>query len=604
MLLLSQLPLATQLQLDPTLVLNGAVADAWVAACSDVRADSAVDGGEALRSPVASATNVNAAGGARCCAKRLMDTHDFFTLSDALDTLTDELKATSSRVIAVLSPPSLMPSVLSASEVDAAKTAAALPLHIGVDDFDTRRDTMQPAVQQAEVHEAAVAFRAAQYRIALDRLLHASSLCMAHELTSSLLHNIAVCYFKLEQWEMCASATQRVESTDTARVYPSLQRLARVYVCLGNSEEAMRLVAAHKNDPSWREEAVAVKAFSDYTNYYATHQYTRARDSLEALLAVFPCGTLEATKARLLSLDNAGAAALYAQEKTLVYPYSVEMHLAAWELTFHAATSADVLRGLLASMQRASIGTAELRFRLLQTRVLRCRDAIEKLTNLAQSQKWSEVAAYATQILHEPFVSDGVTGVIYHDRALALVQLDTSWYDALDDAHRALSYTEKPELRAQILILVARCEEALGRWQDAVDHAEESLHLLRSAATVAFLRGLKERCAQEQKRTLSKSTPTAAAGGADSAEQQQQQSHAESFYDDGTHERASLDVHYQTLSLHNGAAVAEVRKSYRAMAMKWHPDRWSGATPAEIEAAETQFKAVQNAYEKLMQSLT
>ncbi|KPI83823.1 putative chaperone protein DNAj [Leptomonas seymouri] len=579
--------------LDPHISLSPAVVDEWNAACNAC-ADG-VEEGDVQHFPVAARLNIPTA--ARRGPKRMMDTHDFFALSEALDTLASDLKVGTAKGGGGPSPFSTSP-----TPEGSTGTTNEDPMRLRVDDFDTRRDALQSPVQQAKVQEAAAAFRNADYKTALDHLSHASSLCMPHELTSSLLHNIAVCYYKLEQWELCESATQRVLSLDTARVYPSWQRLARICICQGDVEKAQRLVAAHKEIPGWQDEVAAVKAYGAYSSYYATHQYARARECLEAVLALLPCGALEATKARLLSLDTAGAAAQYAQEKARLYPCSTEIHLAAWELTFHAATSAANLSALLEEMLHTSVGTSELRFRLLQTHVTRCRNAVTELTALAQSKRWADTVAYATRILHEPFVSDGVKGVVYHDRARARTQLGSAWYEALDDAHRALSYTEKPDLRAHALLLVARCEEALGRWQDAVDHAEESLGLLRCPTTVAYVQALKQRRAQEQKKAppASQSRTSAAHGHSTSSTSspppprekgQRQTLHA-----------SSLDVHYQTLSLPIGTNAAEVRKSYRAMAMKWHPDRWCGTTPAEIQLAETRFKAIQDAYEKLMQS--
>ncbi|KPA78682.1 putative chaperone protein DNAj [Leptomonas pyrrhocoris] len=589
-----KLPFATQMLLDPHVTLSPAVLNEWDAA-SNACTDGAVD--EDVPLPP-SAARVNTHTNARRGPKRLMDTHDFFALAEALDVLTDGLKASTTKALPA---PSLLSTA--ATSEDATSTTNPTSLRFRVDEFDTRRDASQSAVQQAEIREAAAAFRSAHYKAALDQLLHASSMCMSHELTPSVLHNIAVCYFKLEQWELCESATLRVLSTDTARVYPSQQRLARVYICQGNVEKAQRLVATHKEAPEWRDEVAATKAYGTYSSCYAAHQYARARESLETLLALFPCGTLEATKARLLSLDNAGAASHYAHERARLYPYSTEMHLAAWELIFHVATSAADLDSLLAEMQHAAVGTTELRFRLLQTHVARCRDAVNRLTSLAQTKRWADVVACASEVLQEPFVSDGVKGMIYHDRARARVQLGYGWYEALDDAHRALSYTEKPDLRARILLLVARCEEALGRWQDAVDHAEESLGLLRDPSTAAYARTLKQRRAQEQKQTPA-SAAQGPSGSPSSSSPPPPPPPPGGRTRQPSHTAPSLDVYYQTLSLPSGTDATEVRKSYRAMAMKWHPDRWCGAAPAEIQLAETRFKAVQDAYEKLMQSFS
>lgn len=583
-----QLPIATQMLLDPQSTLSPSLLQAWAAACRACVEDAAA---ATSGSSASTAAQLPPHAAARRGPKRLVDTHDFFALSEALDTLTDELRTSGGG--------GGKGSVASVPCSGGAQGSGAARARIGVDELDTRRDPTQSDEQAAAVRDAVAAFRLGQYKPALELLLHASSLCLSHELTAPLLHNVAVCYFKLEQWDLCSSATQRVMSVDTAGVYPSLQRLARVHICQGSSEEAQRCVAAHRDDVAWKDEVAAARAFIAYTNFYATHQYGRARESLEAVLAVLPCGTLEATKARLLSLDSVGAAAHYAQQQAARYSSSAEMQMAAAELAFQAATSTADLDALVAVMQRATVGVAELRFRLLQTHVARCRDAIVKLATLTQARKWADVEACATQTLREPFVSDGVKGMVYHDRARARVQLRSSWYEALDDSHRALSYTEKKELRAELLLLVARSEEALGRLQDALGHAEESCVLQRSAATEGYVRRLRERRAQEQRKAQPSHGQSSSAK--DTRQEQQQQQHA------GTSPSSvcasALKGHYETLGLRSGADAAAVRKSYRALAMKWHPDRWCGAAAEDIASAETRFKAIQDAYEKLMQGL-
>lgn len=57
--------------------------------------------------------------------------------------------------------------------------------------------------------------------------------------------------------------------------------------------------------------------------------------------------------------------------------------------------------------------------------------------------------------------------------------------------------------------------------------------------------------------------------------------------------RKSAD-HYKTLGLSEGASQEEIKRAYRKLAMKWHPDRNPGNS-----AAEEEFKKVKEAYEYL-----
>ena len=47
------------------------------------------------------------------------------------------------------------------------------------------------------------------------------------------------------------------------------------------------------------------------------------------------------------------------------------------------------------------------------------------------------------------------------------------------------------------------------------------------------------------------------------------------------------------------ASADEIKKAYRAAAMKWHPDRWVDGTEAEKKTAEEKFKEASEAYSVL-----
>ena len=53
---------------------------------------------------------------------------------------------------------------------------------------------------------------------------------------------------------------------------------------------------------------------------------------------------------------------------------------------------------------------------------------------------------------------------------------------------------------------------------------------------------------------------------------------------------------YETLGLPLGASKADVKKAYRKLAVKWHPDKH--VTDKDIASAK--FQAIQKAYDSLM----
>ncbi|MEC8739829.1 MAG: TerB family tellurite resistance protein [Bacteroidota bacterium] len=61
----------------------------------------------------------------------------------------------------------------------------------------------------------------------------------------------------------------------------------------------------------------------------------------------------------------------------------------------------------------------------------------------------------------------------------------------------------------------------------------------------------------------------------------------------------SVDNSYQVLEIASSATDEEVKKAYRKMARKYHPDLVANLGPEHSKAAEEKFKKVQAAYEKI-----
>jgi len=53
--------------------------------------------------------------------------------------------------------------------------------------------------------------------------------------------------------------------------------------------------------------------------------------------------------------------------------------------------------------------------------------------------------------------------------------------------------------------------------------------------------------------------------------------------------------YYRTLGVRTNATEAELKKAYRKLALRWHPDK----NPGNREQAEEQFKLLAEAYEAL-----
>ena len=60
-----------------------------------------------------------------------------------------------------------------------------------------------------------------------------------------------------------------------------------------------------------------------------------------------------------------------------------------------------------------------------------------------------------------------------------------------------------------------------------------------------------------------------------------------------------FEKYYQVLGLENNASDEDVKKAYKKMAIKYHPDKQNNATTEEKEEATEQFKKIAEAYEIL-----
>ncbi len=62
------------------------------------------------------------------------------------------------------------------------------------------------------------------------------------------------------------------------------------------------------------------------------------------------------------------------------------------------------------------------------------------------------------------------------------------------------------------------------------------------------------------------------------------------------------DYEYEVLGLTENASVDEIKKAYRNLAKKYHPDRLQNASKQDIEIAKEKFQKIQSAYEKIKNS--
>ena len=66
-----------------------------------------------------------------------------------------------------------------------------------------------------------------------------------------------------------------------------------------------------------------------------------------------------------------------------------------------------------------------------------------------------------------------------------------------------------------------------------------------------------------------------------------------------THPKKYTESAYRILEISPSATSTEIKKAYREMAKKYHPDKLKSKDPALIKGAQEKFQEVQKAYEAI-----
>eukprot|EP00796_Vickermania_ingenoplastis_P001860 gene1860-1139_t len=455
-----------------------------------------------------------------------------------------------------------------------------------------------------------------------------------------ILHNIAACHYKLEEWDMVLRITR--QALDMNReVDVGHRRIFRTLMITGRVKDAKELLEQHKKKSYWSGEVAAMKAYRNYESLYESHLYSHAMRELEALLRIIPCSVFETLKVQLLSLDRTMDGVIYAEERLRTYPKSADLQYWRSELRFRLASSSAELEAVLEEFEAAAVDTSDSRFRSGVKLVAKNLQMVKRIEAMKAEGRWQELVILTSTVLRSSCWSDGLVRCLLEGRALAYIKMK-QWYPAFDDVCKAFHYAEDEKTKAGLFLLQSMCEEGLQRWQDAVLHAEKAHQLLRSDQSEQFLQGARKSMLEYLKKKRDVETRRRKAMEEEQrrweereAKEKQQRANQEAYEkaarnrrpgraapssyftvdEDGEDEpkqtrqsaqpprprhHETLDSYFTILRMSPTKDPTEVKKSYRALAMQWHPDKWSGRSADEVAKAEQHFKEIQNAYECIM----
>ena len=56
--------------------------------------------------------------------------------------------------------------------------------------------------------------------------------------------------------------------------------------------------------------------------------------------------------------------------------------------------------------------------------------------------------------------------------------------------------------------------------------------------------------------------------------------------------------YYDILGVKRDASDEDIKKAYRKLAVKWHPDRWANGTEEEKKTAEEKLRDINESYDR------
>ncbi|KAH9589278.1 DnaJ domain [Trypanosoma melophagium] len=451
---------------------------------------------------------------------------------------------------------------------------------------------------------ATEAYQKGNFNVAAEAFSEVINSCLPNMLSAPLIGNRAACYLRMENFKLSLRDAIRCCELDNQYIL-GVRRAVRSYICSGKCSEAREIIDKYRKTCKYtfEEELNQVSLYELYTSFFDRNEHAEALKYLNELLLCVPCATFQALKVQLLAIEEGNQIALmYAEESLKQYVDFPELLYWRAQLRFLESASRDELNAVLPLFEVTVPAEYMLRFRQAIHRILQCINLSKDVDNLFARKDWVCLIDLCSTGINRPFIGDRFRATLLAKRARAFYETK-HLYESIDDIESALKSSSSKSERAQLLLIRAMSEEKLSRLSDAVRSAELSLKEQHSVEAAAVWRRLCDRQREFQRRKQ---------------QQQQQQAHErnKTGFDGSQTDKDSDDGRkngrekisssrliaelYEHLSLPVGAGAERVTKSYRALAMRWHPDKWCGASDQQRKEAEEKFKKVKAAYDELM----
>eukprot|EP00760_Papus_ankaliazontas_P014272 PhM_4_TR16019/c0_g1_i1/m.443/K09527/DNAJC7; DnaJ homolog subfamily C member 7 len=215
-----------------------------------------------------------------------------------------------------------------------------------------------------------------------------------------------------------------------------------------------------------------------------------------------------------------------------------------------------------------------------------------------QNRRWREAIALYTQAIEKDNTNRQTIRVLYCNRAAALKEIQ-QYRAAISDCTKALEI-DKNFMKAYSRR--ARCYVALEEWDAACVDFNKAVELDRDHDAQL----IQERTHAETMRLRATSSSASSSSSfrnrssSNAHQQQQQQPHRPPAGLSST--TTTTHTHYTLLGISRAATDREIKKQYRDLSLKCHPDKCVSLPEAQKVEAEKMFKSISEAYSTLMDS--
>jgi DnaJ family protein C protein 7 len=416
---------------------------------------------------------------------------------------------------------------------------------------------LSPDSQQAELYkqQGNKAFKEGQYTKAIELYTKAIT---SNAMEPSFYANRAACYLALKKYQKCIQDSDATLDIDKKFV-KAWKRKARAHLCMGHITEAKQAIEEaaklEPTDSTTIKEKREIKEIAEMTENIRKAndegRYDDASKEIERALNILP----DLNFLKIQYIDSLSKLGKNEQAVKLCKEIAAENATNTDFLLVHANAlnyggHPEQAKKLLQENLRGDPDNTVLKLAL--RKINKQEDLKEKGNEAYKKGSSAEAIKIYTEAIELDAHNKILLSTLYANRGLAYLK-QKKYTEALDDCNKAIEYNEKYVKaflrRGDIRIQMGDFEEAVRDYQQARQLDPHN-------------QGLNQKIYDAQAKA----------------------------------KKASKKDFYKILGVEKTAKEDEIKKAYRKLALKWHPDKHTSGTEEQKKQADKMFKDISEAY--------